>query len=360
MTEPAPIEDPRTPVDEPVIASSAVGSRWTRLVRGLIAQRVCQLELGLQHGQVCRGACGMSGAWTSEDAVVAAKQALVQLGAESHELLLLRLGENALYRILGTDLLLRVARAGTDPRDVARTVMAATRLRANGVPVCEPAVHEYSGEPMVFENGVVSVWTYYSEQPDGHPDFSDFGRAIRMLHVSSGELAPILPSWKPLEVIRRRLRTAIRIGVPGEWVDDLAHRADDLEALLSTFEPVLSTGVIHGDAHVGNLVASEDGPILIDLDDLSNGPRDADFAPTIVQTRRFGLTADRWVEFTSAYGLPDPWMLHGSPLVRLRELFMIVWLLQQYGNSKIVDHEIELRIRSLDDHANSLVAWSAR
>jgi Ser/Thr protein kinase RdoA (MazF antagonist) len=276
---------------------------------------------------------------------------------EARELQLLRLGENALYRVMSTDLLLRVARTGANPHDIARTVAAATVLRASGIPVCEPVALD---GPMVFENGVVSVWKYYAERSNGQVDFRGFGRILKKLHADSDELASVLPNWDPLGTIRRRLRLATAIQVPDGWVHDLARRTDDFENVLTRFEPQLSTGVIHGDAHTGNLVDSVDGQILIDLDDLANGPQDADFAPTIVQMRRFGLAADRWVDLTTGYGLADPSILHNSPLVRLRELFMLVWLLQQYGNSAAIDEEIKLRVESLDDRAGSLTRWNAR
>jgi Ser/Thr protein kinase RdoA (MazF antagonist) len=302
----------------------------------------------------------MNRAWTAEDALVAAQQALVVLGIGGQRLQLLRLGENALYRILGTDLLLRVARAGTKSHDVARTIAAATTLRANGVPVCEPADRGSPDGPMVFDNGVVSVWKYYAELPGASTDFTGFGRALRSLHVKSTELAGMLPRWDPLGMTRARLRAVSRIGVPPQWIQDLTRRVDHFEHELATFEPVLSDGVIHGDAHVGNVLDAGGGPILIDLDNLSNGPRDADFAPTIVQLRRFGLATEHWIEFITGYGLHDPWILHDSPLVRLRELFMLAWLLQQFGSNGAVDQEIELRMGSLDDRVDSPTRWNAR
>lgn len=39
---------------------------------------------------------------------------------------------------------------------------------------------------------------------------------------------------------------------------------------------------------------------------------------------------------------------------------MIVWLLQQYGNSEDVDRELELRMASLDDKVDNLTKWNAR
>ncbi|MGH4021508.1 MAG: phosphotransferase enzyme family protein [Pseudonocardiaceae bacterium] len=302
----------------------------------------------------------MTGAWTANDAVIAAHEALAVLGIGQRQLHLLRLGENALYRILGTDLLLRVARPGTTPEDVYTIIAAAAKLRANGVPVCEPAVQAHPDGPIFLKDCVVSVWKYYTEIPGASTDFGEFGRALKNLHVNSAEIADRLPSWNPLEITRRRLRAVSEIGVPLQWINDLIRRVEEFQEELSIFEPILSSGVIHGDAHAGNVLNSEGGIILIDLDNLAIGSREADFAPTIVQLRRFELSVERWTEFTRGYGLRDSWALQESPLVRLRELFMIVWLLQQYGNSEDVDRELELRMSSLDDKVDKPTKWNAK
>lgn len=303
----------------------------------------------------------MSGAWTAEDAIVAAREALTVLGINKRQLRLLRLGENALYQILGTELLLRVARPGTKVDDVSAAIVAAATLCANGVPVGEPALmYTREDQPIICNNSVVSIWKYYTEPPGVKTDFKEFGCAIKTLHLNGAEIAGLLPSWNPLAITRHRLSVVSGIGVPVQWTDYLIRRVDEFERKLSGFKPVLPNGVIHGDAHVGNALNSKQGLILVDLDNLSIGPRDADFAPTIVQLRRFGLSVDCWIEFTQGYGLLDPWILHESPLVRLRELFMTAWLLQQYGSSDEIDRELELRISSLDDKVDNLTKWNAR
>lgn len=302
----------------------------------------------------------MTGAWTADDAVIAAHEALAVLGIGQCKLQLLRLGENALYRILGTDLLLRVARPGTKPEDVYTTIAAAAKLRANGVPVCEPAMQAYPDGPIVLKSCVVSVWKYYPELSGASTDFGEFGRALKNLHLNSAEIVDLLPRWNPLGITRRRLYAVSEIGVPLQWINELIRRVEEFEEEPSIFESILSDGVIHGDAHAGNVLNSEGGIILIDLDNLAIGPREADLAPTIVQLRRFNLSVERWAEFTRGYGLRDSWILQESPLVRLRELFMIVWLLQQYGNSEDVDRELELRMSSLDDKINEPTKWNAR
>lgn len=213
----------------------------------------------------------MTGAWTADDAIIAAQEVLAVLGTGDRQLHLLRLGENALYRILGTDLLLRVARPDTKPEDVSRTIAAAAMLRANGIPVSELPVHPHANEPIVLKNGVVSVWKYYSEIPGVTTDFREFGRALKNLHLNSAEIAEMLPSWDPLAITRYRLHAVSKIGVPSQWINDLTHRVHEFEGELSTFEPILSSGVIHGDAHAGNVLNSKHGLILIDLDNLSIG-----------------------------------------------------------------------------------------
>ena len=53
------------------------------------------------------------------------------------------------------------------------------------------------------------------------------------------------------------------------------------------WSPLIPPGVIHGDAHLGNLIASQTGPVLCDFDATSIGPREWDLTPAAVGTLRF-------------------------------------------------------------------------
>ncbi|MEV0734173.1 phosphotransferase [Polymorphospora sp. NPDC050346] len=95
-----------------------------------------------------------------------------------------------------------------------------------------------------------------------------------------------LPRWDPVSYARRRITDAD--GLPDtdrqillDWCDRLAPRIDALHAQGSTT-------LIHGDAHVGNLLRDANGqPVLCDFDATSSGPWQADLVAVPVGEARF-------------------------------------------------------------------------
>lgn len=45
-------------------------------------------------------------------------------------------------------------------------------------------------------------------------------------------------------------------------------------ARLAEIEPLIPKGVIHGDAHLGNLIPASAGPVICDFDSTRVGPRE--------------------------------------------------------------------------------------
>lgn len=291
----------------------------------------------------------MQVAWNTEDAAQAAREALTVLGMPGKPFHLLRLGENALYKVECADLLLRVARPITSRDRVRRSLVAARMLGAQGIPVAQPAALSNVEEPLILSTGIVSAWRFYPSAPASHINFNDFGGLLRNLHDHGPDVASLLDDWDPIAPIRRRLLSAAEIGAPRPWTDELYHRLNTIEQDLELLDPILSVGIIHGDAHTGNILSTEQGLVIIDLDDLCTGPREVDLIPTLVQLRRFSVTEDDWASFVEGYGMDDPSLLDSSPLASLRELHMTVWLLQQYGLSEELDKELELRISTLHE-----------
>jgi Ser/Thr protein kinase RdoA (MazF antagonist) len=68
--------------------------------------------------------------------------------------------------------------------------------------------------------------------------------------------------------------------------------------------------VCHGDVHPGNVIQSEDGPMLIDWDLACHGPRAWDHAPLMTWTERWGGDPGIYERFADGYGRS----LRGDPL----------------------------------------------
>lgn len=296
-------------------------------------------------------------AWSIGDATGTADQAASMLGLAGAGVCLLRLGENAIFRLEGTDLVLRVARPGTSVESVRRVIEVSMLLRSAGVLVGEPVAASTGHNPLILDDEIVSVWRYYEQLLRGNFDYRAFGSILRGFHEHSLPAAGSLPQWDAFSHTKSRLLAVRSRGAPSEWIDDLDCLVRELELELQSFTPGLSVGVIHGDAHSGNALNTANGLILIDLDNIAIGPRDADFAPTLVQDRRFARARRRWPEVCAGYGFTPPVPLD-SPLVRARELFMVAWLMQQYGINEQTDRELGIRVKSLRDEPSRLTPWN--
>jgi len=202
------------------------------------------------------------------------------------------------------------------PDEVLERFTAAIRvtrwLRAQGFPAIEPLDVD---QPVTVPGHVATFWRYVTVTGEGR-DVTALGRLVRWLH----ELPPpavVLPAADPLGSLRADVEHsgAITTG-EREW---LLARAGELERQVPSARWVLGTGLVHGDAHAGNLLHAPGGVVLCDWDSVSNGPRELDLLPTSMWSR-YGRPRAEWDEFCAAYHV-NPDDLPGLPLLQqLREL----------------------------------------
>ncbi len=164
-----------------------------------------------------------------------------------------------------------------------------------------------------------------------HPvDTKVFGHLLYELHAltDSYEGVDELPRWAPIDHIAERLAQA-----RGERsflaLDDIVLLEFWMERLASELVALpwaLRPGLLHGDAHTGNVLNTSSGPVVIDFDLISFGPREWDLVPTAVSSLRFRADRASVESFGSGYGF-DIMSWQGWPtLKRLRELYMTSWL----------------------------------
>jgi Ser/Thr protein kinase RdoA (MazF antagonist) len=245
---------------------------------------------------------------------------------------------------------------------VGRMVEFVRRVAARGMPVSEPAELPNLGQPVVTSTGVVSLWTLHDVDKGCRVTSAELGALARRFQDLAAPEAGLVPEWEPFEFIRPRLATAERDGIDQSLTGPLVDLLAALETAVGAMKPKLGTGVMHGDMHYGNVLCLPGRRLLlIDFDQVCRGPRDWDAVPNFVTMRRLGLAEADYVEFSEAFGFD----LRDSPdvetLVRLRELGMVSWLLQQYGSSAEVDAEIELRIATINEPLDApATRWRAR
>jgi hypothetical protein len=230
---------------------------------------------------------------------------------------------------------------GEDPHEMLETLGRVAQLSAARAPVLAPIALE----PVLTRYGAVTLWplAYPSRDP-----IHDLARACRGLHLTMTQ-----PTGRDRS--RQRMRTQLRalggVGVP----EDVHRQLLDLAARLPE-EPSWGGygGLVHGDAHPGNVAVYDGAPVLIDLISLRNGPVELDFVPLWCAARRGRSHWSHWQRFQDGYGdlnttrrLGD-WE-HLEEAVLERELTTTIFLAQRWLERPWVREEIALRLRSWDE-----------
>lgn len=253
---------------------------------------------------------------------------------------LLRLTNNAVFRLARHPVVVRIVASRALRHRVEKVVRVATWFAEHDV----PAVRLFSGveQPVRVAGHVATLWDTVpigGAQPGGR----DLARLLRRIHELPVPTFP-LPAWHPLDDVRRRVDEAE--GLADADRTFLLRRCDEVERRISGLEFVLPSSLIHGDAHLGNLIPSPAGPVLCDFDSSCVGPPEWDLTPLAVGVVRFGEPADRYRELVGTYGL-DVTKWDGFPVLReVRELKLITSVLPIMRSHPGVRPEL---LRRLDD-----------
>jgi Ser/Thr protein kinase RdoA (MazF antagonist) len=280
--------------------------------------------------------------WTPETARAGARRVCVAAGLAAAEPQLLRLGNNAVFRI-DDRYVLRLARPGTPPAALDREVAVARELERLDVPAVRLA-HTRDEQPLRADELLATLWDYVPHD-QSVPDYAAFGRLLQEFHQRSTDMRLALPRWDALGSARSRLDA-----LEGrQSADDLAllrQWCRRIQAELPKLDFSLPSGVIHGQAEIGNVVMSNGRLIFIDFERMSAGPREWDLTDTAVSTLRFALPRSDYAAFVLGYGF-DVLSWSGFPtLRRVWELRATTWLMQNKGRSAETDAEIEVRLQT--------------
>jgi Ser/Thr protein kinase RdoA (MazF antagonist) len=221
-------------------------------------------------------------------AVAAARAAAVSCGLTVEDAVVLHDSNKLTLRLLPCDVLARVA---PEAQQVARfEVELAGRLAASGCPVAVPDPRV--GPQVLGRDGfVVTLWTYYAPvAPDGVAP-ADYAHALERLHRGMRTLDVPVPHFTDRVVQAQRL-VADRDRTPALADADRALLAGTLRDLRRTIvEHGGAEQLLHGEPHPGNLIATGDGPLFVDLETCCRGPVafDVAHAPEEVAAHYGGL-----------------------------------------------------------------------
>lgn len=283
----------------------------------------------------------MSGRFSEEAMTRAMREIAGGLDVPTDDAQLLRLTNNAVFALPESGLVIRIARTHRLRGRVQKVVQLARWFAELEAPTIRlaPGVTQ----PVAVGDLVASVWTYVPPATPT-PTVDDLGSALRRFHALGPPPFP-LATWDPIGDARRRLADAD--GLSAEDHDYLMTWCDRLEPQVADLNQRVEQSLIHGDAHVGNLLRDASGCILLcDFDATCLGPWQVDLAAVAVGEVRFGKTGAHRA-LTDAYGY-DVTSDHDWPLLReARELKMIAAATPLLAGSANVAAEFATRLQSV-------------
>jgi len=230
-------------------------------------------------------------------------------------------------------------------RDGATAVAVARWLES----VDYPAVRAIGVEqPVTVDGHAVTFWGAVSEDGSEYATIAQVAEIIALLHALAPPSEGLrLPELQPFGKAGERIARS-------EWLnaddqDFLESELARLQAGYACLEFLLSQGVIHGDANIGNVLRDPAGqPVVIDLDDFATGPREWDLVESAMFYERFGWQSrEEYETFVKVYGY-DLMQWPGYPMLAdVREFAMVTWIVRKAGESDKIAAEARKRVDTL-------------
>jgi hypothetical protein len=206
-------------------------------------------------------------------AVAAARSAVSSSGLDAADAVVIQNSNKLTLRLLPCDVLARVAPV-TD-QIAYFEVELAQRLAEAGSPVAaldprvEPRVHDRDGY-------LITLWTYYESVRACPP--VEYAEGLRRLHAGMRGIDVPAPHFMD------RVEWAQQLVADRDLTPELAEADRQLlgDTLRELRRAIAGRGaaeqLLHGEPHPGNLLATADGPVFIDLETCCRGPVEFDLA----------------------------------------------------------------------------------
>ncbi|MEV6703181.1 aminoglycoside phosphotransferase family protein [Streptomyces sp. NPDC051453] len=255
-----------------------------------------------------------------------------------------RLAENSIWR-LADGFVARIARPGQLAAAV-REVLVARWLETNQV----PAVRALDlPQPVTAEDHPVTFWRELPPHKNG--SVADVVSLLKQLHALPRPDLD-LGALDPFVRVADRIDAAFTLAEGDrQWLRD---RLRDLQAQWAERPAGLPECVVHGDAWVGNVAVTADGPLLLDFERASFGPPEWDLVSTAVKlTTTGGVHPAEYAEFCDAYGTDVTQWRGYELLAGARELRMTTYAAQHAASSPEWRREAQYRVDCLRGRAGA-------
>lgn len=230
-----------------------------------------------------------------DQAVGAALSIVGSLGLAAEDAVVLQNSNKLTLRVTPCDVLARVAPPAMEGAqhgarfeiDLAQQLAAARSPVGALDPRVAPRVYEQDGF-------VITLWTYYQPTLEGEIPAADYSAALEHLHAGMRTVDMVTPHFTDRVESAQQL-VADRGLTPDLPDADRLLLADTLRTLRQAIEEHgAPEQLLHGEPHPGNLLATQQGPLFIDLETCCRGPIEFDLAhaPDDVADRYPGVDQD--------------------------------------------------------------------
>lgn len=257
---------------------------------------------------------------------------------------LIRFGTNAIYHIPDLKLVIRISRPGVDLNLEEKQYNCVEYLIGEKIDLTPPAREH---EPIIVDKSYISFWKYV-EPSVSKIDYNRFGSLVKKLHETQYPHLDELLDYDLTEKIQRRLNYLENSEIASE--DDMAFLKDYFQKISKCYQKYtskLGVGLIHGDAHSGNVIQNPENLYLCDFDYISRGPRELDLVAVLQCHTRFGVSQEDYDAYCEGYGYDLREQKNYRDLLNIRDLSSFTWLYQNKGLSDKVDYEIDHRMKTL-------------
>ncbi|OLT22926.1 hypothetical protein BJF78_32680 [Pseudonocardia sp. CNS-139] len=255
---------------------------------------------------------------------------------------LLRLGQNAIYRLPRTAVVVRIARVG-HWHDAVKEVGVAEWFARSGIPAARswpvPQPLDVDGHPVTF-------WRFIDGRRGSSDDVRALGKVLRRIHALPRPDGEFLPDTEDiLGRVEARIASA---DIPASDRAFLLGRLRDLREAIPALDFPLSPCVTHGDAHVQNLMMTDAGAVVIDFERAGWGQPEWDVAVTATEfvSAQF-WTREQYQAFVGTYEFDVTDWSEFAVIRQTQELKMTTWLMQNLHVSRAVRDEYQVRMETI-------------
>lgn len=261
---------------------------------------------------------------------------------------LIRLGENALFRLVSVPMIVRIARSVEYLSAAHKEVAVSRWLAGEGFPAAR--VVEDLEQPLMVDGHPVTFWHLIVDAGRA-ATYGELGAVLRDLHALALPDGLELPRYSAFGLSDLRLERAA--GISDDDLQFLRKRGQELKERLAELRFGSPLGPVHGDAHTDNLMVDRSGVVhLIDLENFCVDHPEWDLEVAAHEYHRLGwVTEQQYADFVRAYGRDLREWPGFATLCAIQEFKMTTWLMQNVSEGEKVAQEVGRRIASLRDDA---------